>query len=302
MDRGVSADVLRRIARAAVLLLAAFGAGPALADAPADLMAELNDGRRQRGLPALVADPALMQAAGAHVDDMVNRGYVDVTAPDGVDAGTWLQRAGVQTPQYSAVAISNLPEHWSLSGAMLRTESMADLLLAPGRVQIGVGYHENMFRLADGRLTAAAWSVIVAQAMPAPVADAVPELLREINRARSLKGGDPVRINPKLMRAAEMQADDMAAKGYIGHHSDNGPRLIDRIKAVGYAFTWVAENTAAGQGTAAGTVEAWDSSPGHAKTLYGIEFDEVGLAYRQGPIPDGSLIIPHIWVAVFGKR
>ncbi|WP_281685035.1 CAP domain-containing protein [Thalassobaculum salexigens] len=275
---------------------------PAHADARAELIGALNQDRQSRGLPALVEAPALMQAAEAHVGDMVERGYVGVHAPDGTDAGIWLQRAGVQTPVFSAVAVSNLPEHWNLAKAVLRTQSMADVLQSPGPVKIGVGFHEKMFRLADGGLTAEAWSIIVAQDTPAPVTDAVAELLRQINAARARKGIDPVRINDKLMRAAEMQAEDMAANSYIGHGSPGGPDLIDRVKAVGYDFTWAAENTAAGQGSAQLAVEAWDSSPGHAKTLYGIEFDEVGIAYRYGPIAKGALVLPHLWVAVFGRR
>lgn len=275
---------------------------PALADARSDLIGALNRDRLNRGLPTLVEAPALMQAAEAHVGDMVARGYVDVRAPDGTDAGLWLQRAGVQTPVFSAIAVSNLPEHWNLAKAVLRTESMADVLQSPGPVKIGVGFHEKMFRLANGGLTAEAWSIIVAQDTPAPVPDAEAELLRQINAARARKGIDPVRLDAKLMRAAEMQADDMAAHSYIGHGSPGGPSLIDRVKAVGYDFDWAAENTAAGQGSAQLVVEAWESSPGHAKTLYGIEFDEIGLAYRYGPITKGALVLPHLWVAVFGKR
>jgi uncharacterized protein YkwD len=275
---------------------------PALADARSELIGALNEARLSRGLPALVEAPDLMQAAEAHVGDMVQRGYVDVRAPDGTDAGLWLQRAGVQTPVFSAVAVSNLPEHWNLAKAVLRTRSMADVLDSPGPVKIGVGFHEKMFRLADGGLTAEAWSIIVAQDTPAPVTDAVAELLRQINAARARKGIAPVRINDKLMRAAEMQAEDMATHNYIGHGSPGGPGLIDRVQSVGYDFDWAAENTAAGQGSAQLAVEAWDSSPGHAKTLYGIEFDEIGIAYRYGPIKKGPLVQPHLWVAVFGKR
>lgn len=288
--------------RTLLAAVVALSATPVLADARAELIGALNQDRLNRGLPTLVEAPSLMQAAESHVGDMVERGYVDVRAPDGTDAGLWLQRAGVRTPVYSAVAVSNLPEHWNLAKAVLRTQSMADVLTAPGPVKIGVGYHEDMFRLANGGLTAEVWSIIVAQDTPAPVNDAVAELLRQINAARARKGAGPVRINDKLMRAAEMQADDMAANSYIGHGSPGGPGLIDRVRAVGYDFTWAAENTAAGQGSAQLTVEAWDSSPGHAKTLYGIEFDEIGIAYRYGPISKGALVLPHLWVAVFGRQ
>lgn len=292
----------RVFAAVAFVLVAAFGALPAAGETPTDVIRDLNEARRANGLPALVTDANVTRAAADHVADMVERGYVDVTAPGGTDAGAWLQRAGVRTPQFGAVAVSGLPDRLTLSTALRRSPALAELLKAPGEVRIGIGHHGEMFRLSDGRVTAEAWSVIVARPVPPAVVDAVPVLLLEINRARAGKGAAPVRLNPKLMQAALMQADDMAERDYIGHARHGGPRLVDRVRTAGYSFSRVAENMAAGQGSARAAVEAWDSSPGHARTLYAAEYDEVGLAYRPGPISQGTVAVPHVWVAVFGAR
>ncbi|MDF1794552.1 MAG: CAP domain-containing protein [Thalassobaculaceae bacterium] len=293
---------LRGLVWVALVLCALVASLPALADAPAELIRELNEDRRQRGLPALVEHPALMQAARAHVGDMAARGYVNVTAPDGVSADTWLKRVGFQATGFSAMAMSGLPEAWGTAGTLLNAEAMSELLLAPGEVRIGIGYHEKMFRLADGRITAAAWSVIVAAAPPPPIAHAVPDLLREINRARARLGAAPVRLNDALSRVAAGHADDMVRRAYFAHESPDGGTLVDRIKMTDYDFERVGENLAAGQESPAHAVKAWHESRGHAEILYAREFEEVGLAYRKGPIPQGVLTIPHVWVAVFGKR
>lgn len=297
---------VRRLVAGALAAVAVSASPPVSApvagETVPDVIRALNEIRQERGLRGLTRDPEVTKAAAHHVADMVEQGYVGVRAPDGTDAGAWLRRAGVRTPEFSAVAVSGLPDHIDVPTALLRAPAMADLLLAPGDLRIGVARHEQMFRLADGRLTSEAWSVIAARPDPPAIVDAVPELLREINRSRARRGAGPVRLNPRLSQAAAMQADDMTAYGYVGHGRPGGPRLIDRIETAGYAFSRVAENAAAGQESPLAAVEAWESSPAHARTLYAEEFDEVGLAYRKGPIPDGALSMPHVWVAVFGAR
>lgn len=275
---------------------------PVLGDEPAELIRELNDDRRRHGLSPLVEHPALMAAARAQVADMARRGYVDLTAPDGTSTEDWLARAGYRPTGFGAMALSGIPSVWETAGAVLQSDKIAGLLLDPGEVRIGVGYHEGFFVLRDGGQTAYAWSILVARGPPPPVADAVPGLLREINRARARLGAGPVRLNAALNRAAEAHADDMIARGYFAHESPEGGTPFDRILAAGYDYRKAGENLAAGQPSAAETVQAWHDSPGHAQILYDRTFEDVGIGYRLGPLTRDRRAVPHVWVAVFAVR
>lgn len=275
-------------------------APPAVGDEVQSLIRELNDDRQRAGLTPLVEHPALAAVAQAHVADMAKRGYVGVQAPNGRGLGERLERAGYRPAVSAGMAISGQPSPWEVAGAVLDTRSLADLLRRPGEIQIGVGYHDGPFRLRNGKRTARAWSIIVAQGTPPPIADAVADLVLDINRARAKRGASPVRLNDKLSQAAAAQADDMIARGYFAHVSPDGGTLGDRVGAARYSYRKVGENLAAGQGSTAEAVQAWNDSPGHARTMYDRDYDEIGLAYRLGPLKNGANVVPHVWVAVFG--
>jgi uncharacterized protein YkwD len=89
------------------------------------------------------------------------------------------------------------------------------------------------------------------------------------------------------MRAAQLQADQMAKAGTIAHVLPKAPypTAKDRLAAAGYVWQAYGENLALGQTDAVRAVDSWMHSSGHRKNLLNAEFTELGVGYatdRQG--------------------
>jgi len=63
--------------------------------AEAGMLELVNKERTSRGLPALTMDPALVEVARAHADDMFKRGYFSHDTPEGVDPFQRMEAAGI---------------------------------------------------------------------------------------------------------------------------------------------------------------------------------------------------------------
>jgi uncharacterized protein YkwD len=69
---------------------------PSIADWPRELVRIINDVRAIHGLPPFAYNEALAQAAQAHADDCVGRGWCSHTGSDGSDVKTRIVRAGYE--------------------------------------------------------------------------------------------------------------------------------------------------------------------------------------------------------------
>ncbi|MDB4908069.1 MAG: hypothetical protein JWO05_2853 [Gemmatimonadetes bacterium] len=98
------------------------------------------------------------------------------------------------------------------------------------------------------------------------------------------------------MRAAQIQADQMAASHTLTHHVPKSryPRLQDRLHAVGYHWRATAENVGSGYPNAAAVVTAWMNSPGHSANMVSHRFTQAG----AGVATDSNGV--RYWVLVFG--
>jgi uncharacterized protein YkwD len=87
--------------------------------------------------------------------------------------------------------------------------------------------------------------------------------------------------NPRLMRAAQLQADQMAQAGHMAHELPDAryPRPEDRIAAADYRWKTVGENVAFGQANAAKVLDAWMHSRGHRINILNSTFTEMGAGY-----------------------
>ena len=130
-------------------------------------------------------------------------------------------------------------------------------------------------------------------------------LLDEINRLRAQGAtcgsqrrdpAPPMRWSALLQRAAELHVRDMAPQrgGSIGHTGSNGSDVGMRVQAVGYRWSTVGENVAAGRPTAAATLAQWMASPGHCNNLMERDFVEVAVAGLHLPGTNYN----HYWVMV----
>ena len=114
------------------------------------------------------------------------------------------------------------------------------------------------------------------------------ETLRLVNARRSMGAscGDhgsfapagPLAWNDRLEQAAFGHSDDMATHDYFAHESQDGRTPADRVSAVGYAWSSIGENIAAGYPDVAAVFDGWMASPGHCANIMNAAFRELGMA------------------------
>ena len=126
---------------------------------------------------------------------------------------------------------------------------------------------------------------------PAPLpasASAAPaqaeELVTRTNAQRVALGLPPLVRQAALMRAAQLQADQMAALNTMAHDLPHAPypTLDARLAAVGYRMAASGENVAEGYPSAAAVVAGWMTSPGHRANIVSTHFTEMGAGVATG--------------------
>jgi uncharacterized protein YkwD len=105
------------------------------------------------------------------------------------------------------------------------------------------------------------------------------------NVERSRAGVGPLRIEGRLMKAAQMQAEQMAALGRMDHVLSGGPYPApqDRLAAAGYRWRAFAENIAYGQRGPEDVTESWMGSAGHRANMLNGTYTEIGTGYAVDP-------------------
>ncbi len=121
------------------------------------------------------------------------------------------------------------------------------------------------------------------------------QIVSLVNVERSKAGLQPVTLNSKLSQAAQNHTNDMVSKGYFSHTSPSGGTMTSRVNAVGYAYSTIGENIAAGSSTASATMTQWMNSPGHKANILNPKFRELGVGYA--PSNDQYR---YYWTQVFG--
>ena len=111
---------------------------------------------------------------------------------------------------------------------------------------------------------------------PATVATIV-----ELTNAQRVQAGlAPLTVSSSLMRAATIQADNMARLDVMSHTlpGTDAPTLGDRAAAVGYQFTTLGENIAFNYADAEAVVAGWLGSPGHRANILNPSVTQTGVA------------------------
>lgn len=130
---------------------------------------------------------------------------------------------------------------------------------------------------------------------PGPIAASAQESADEkaivdaVNQERAKTGLPPLAVNPKLVQAARIHADDMARLGQMAHDLPGAaqPTLTDRAKYVGYGFSYLGENIAFNYPDTGSVMDAWMGSPGHKANILSANYTQigVGIAYDSSGQP-----------------
>lgn len=197
-------------------------------------------------------------------------------------------------------------------GGLARTCLAAVLAFVAGTVPAQVSVHGGTSPPAKGGValeTATSATSDTPAAASAPALPAATQaLLDEINGRRAegavcgserKEPAPPMRWNELLFRAADLHVRDMAPQrgGSIGHVGSNGSTVSTRVEGVGYRWTSVGENVAAGRATAPATLAQWMASPGHCANIMNPRFVDVAVAGLQLP----GTTYNHYWVMVLGR-
>lgn len=88
--------------------------------------------------------------------------------------------------------------------------------------------------------------------------------------------------DPLLASAAQLKADDMAAKGYFSHVSPDGKTPWFWLDQVKYPYTYAGENLAIDFTDSKDVEEAWMASPAHHANIVKPQYTRIGIGTAQG--------------------
>lgn len=107
------------------------------------------------------------------------------------------------------------------------------------------------------------------------------QVVQLTNAERGRSGRARLLANARLMRAAQLHAEQIARAGEMAHVLPNAayPRAEDRLAAAGYDWQTFGENLALGQPSPAAAVRSWMHSRGHRSNIVSPAFTELGVGY-----------------------
>lgn len=110
------------------------------------------------------------------------------------------------------------------------------------------------------------------------------DIVTYVNEERMKRGIRPLRVNPILVKAAEMRARVIMKHQNFSHHDPyEGIQLDTVLPLLKYPFSWASENIGMGDTTGRTFVNGFMNSPSHKANLLNPELVETGVAVQSGP-------------------
>jgi uncharacterized protein YkwD len=110
---------------------------------------------------------------------------------------------------------------------------------------------------------------------PAPPTPA-DQVVALVNDVRAGVGCQPLTVDDQLTAAAQLHAEDMAARDYMEHVNPEGQDPQDRAAAQGFTDP-VGENIAMGYPTPEAVMDGWMNSPGHRANIENCDYGTIGV-------------------------
>ena len=123
-------------------------------------------------------------------------------------------------------------------------------------------------------------------------------VLQEVNAFRMSQGRPPLRLEPRLNRAAHQHSRDMLNTNRMSHSGSDGSDPGQRIARAGYRWRSYRENVGAGYMDVRDAVMGWVHSPGHRENLLADDVTQVGVGYADGPGMMAGNIPRRFWTLV----
>ena len=123
------------------------------------------------------------------------------------------------------------------------------------------------------------------------VAAAKQDIVDRTNALRRTKGVAALRVNDKLMQAAQVRADEMAASGIYSHTRPDGRKsnTVTDSKYTGENIHSISELYLEQQHKtlSEAVVELWSNSKAHADNMTSTRYGEIGVGLARGIDKDG---------------
>lgn len=131
----------------------------------------------------------------------------------------------------------------------------------------------------------------VEQPAQTDVAAAKQDIIDRTNALRHQKGVAALRVNDKLMQAAQVRADEMAASGVYSHTRPDGRKsnTVTDSKYTGENIHSISELYLEQQQKtlSEAVVELWSNSKAHADNMTSSRYGEIGIGLARGIDKDG---------------
>ena len=107
-------------------------------------------------------------------------------------------------------------------------------------------------------------------------------IISETNGKRQMYDLTALTPNSNLEKAAQLKADDMAAKGYFAHTSPEGVTPWHWLDQAGYKYAYAGENLAINFVDSDDVINAWMNSVGHKANILNSNFTQIGIGIASG--------------------
>lgn len=115
------------------------------------------------------------------------------------------------------------------------------------------------------------------------LASVLPGVLTTLtNKDRVANGVAALTEDDHLAQAAQMKAEDMAAKGYFAHVDPEGRQPWYWLDAAGYDYTYAGENLAVNFTDSEDVEKAWMNSPTHQANIVKAQYTRIGIGTAKG--------------------
>lgn len=119
------------------------------------------------------------------------------------------------------------------------------------------------------------------------------QVIQLVNNARKNNGLSPLKVDPALVKMANMKAQDMLNNNYFSHTSPTYGSPFDMMNKLGISYTAAGENIAEGQTSATKVMTDWMNSPGHRANILNKQYTYIGVGHTSNK---------NFWVQEFIKK
>ena len=116
------------------------------------------------------------------------------------------------------------------------------------------------------------------------------DIIDRTNALRKENGVAVLRVNDRLMQAAQVRADEMAASGIYSHTRPDGRRntSVTDCQYVGENIHCIADWATQGKTVSEVAMWSWNLSDGHQKNLLNQNYAEIGVGLARGVNDNGD--------------